>query len=53
VVFLACRLAHDLEVEADLGMRVEELWLLLRLLLEKRAPARDATAFPHQSSPDI
>jgi len=30
-VLLACRLAHDLEVEADLGMRVEEL--LLRLLL--------------------
>src|SRR5437867_2198242 len=29
-VFLACRLAHDLEVEADLGVRVEEL--LLRLL---------------------
>src|SRR5205823_486411 len=30
VVLLACRLAHDLEVEADFGVRVEEL--LLRLL---------------------
>jgi hypothetical protein len=46
---LACCLAHDLEVEADLGMRVEELFL--RLLLWKRGFARDATAVPHQSSP--
>jgi hypothetical protein len=45
-VLLAGCLAHDLEVEADLGMRVEKL--LLRLLLWKRALARDAAAVPHQ-----
>jgi hypothetical protein len=51
MVFLPGRLANDLEVEADLGMRIEELFL--RLLLWKRAPARDATAIPHQSSPGV
>ena len=51
IVFLPCCLADDLEVEADFGMRVEELFL--RLLLWKRAIARDDTAIPHQSSPGV
>src|SRR5207237_9709461 len=51
-VLLACRLAHDLEVEADLGMRVEEA--LLRLLLGDcglSCAHYVNWAIPHQSLP--
>jgi hypothetical protein len=48
-VLLACCLAHDLEVEADFGVRVEKgLWLLLGYC-GGLSRARDATAVPHQS----
>ena len=50
-VLLACGLAHDLEVEADFGMRVEELFLRKRGLLSVACEATGA--FAHQSSPGI
>jgi len=49
-VFLLGSLAGDLEVELDLGMRIEELFL--RLPGDCGASAADAArAVPHQSSP--
>src|SRR5438445_129575 len=51
---LLCGLADDLEVEADLGMRVEELFLLRLPGKGVLSAACKATwAIPHQSSPEM
>jgi hypothetical protein len=48
-LFLPCGAAHDLEVEADFGVRVEELGLRKRGLLSVAYEA--ARAIAHQCSP--
>src|SRR5207244_1703981 len=51
---LVCGLADDLEVEADLGMRVEELFLLrLPGKCVLSAACKATWAIPHQSSPEM